>query len=366
MMSVQAVCITADRREEWNTFVAQEPSFALLQSWEWGEFKEKLGWKAFRIAVEEQGQIVAGAQMLVRPVPLGLASVAYVPRGPLGNWLDEEIRPPLLSELQRVARHHRAVFLRFEPPLLNDPTIGRILGQHRFRASAYTNQPCATIIVDLAQGLDDILAHMRRSTRYSIRYAAKQGVTVQAGNVEDLEVFCRLMQITGRRGGFRPRALNYYRHQWETFAPLGWLRLFVASYQGKILAMNVSTAFGGHAIYLHGASSGEYSNLTPNHLLLWEAIQWAKAQNCRTYDLWGIPDEVAQAVYKGQGAPVSDRTDGLWGVYRFKSGFSKDIVCYVGAYDQIYSPLLYALITNKVFNKDRLDRIAVWMDLQGQ
>ncbi len=33
---MQITHITVDRREEWNAFVAQAPSFALLQSWEWG------------------------------------------------------------------------------------------------------------------------------------------------------------------------------------------------------------------------------------------------------------------------------------------------------------------------------------------
>jgi lipid II:glycine glycyltransferase (peptidoglycan interpeptide bridge formation enzyme) len=70
---MQVIHISADRREEWNAFVAQEPSFALLQSWEWGDFKERLGWRAFRIAAEKQGRIVAGAQMLIRPVPPALS-----------------------------------------------------------------------------------------------------------------------------------------------------------------------------------------------------------------------------------------------------------------------------------------------------
>lgn len=51
---MQVKHISANQREEWNAFAAREPSFALLQSWEWGEFKENLGWKVYRIAVLEQ------------------------------------------------------------------------------------------------------------------------------------------------------------------------------------------------------------------------------------------------------------------------------------------------------------------------
>lgn len=354
--------ITADRCEEWNAFVAQEPSFTLLQSWEWGEFKEKLGWKVFRAAVEEQRQIVAGAQMLIKSLPLGLASVAYIPRGPVGNWLDEEITPRLLSELHRIARRYRAIFSKIEPPLLNNPATEQILQQHHFRASSYANQPRATIIVDLMRESDDILSQMHQKTRYNIRYAAKKGVTVRVGSSEDLTTLDHLMQILGRRAGFTPRKLEYLERQWETFAPLGQIRLFVASYQGKTLAVNVSAVFGEHAVYLHGASSDEHRNLMPNHLLMWEAIKWAKSQNCRTFDLWGIPEEVGLTVYEGNDLPVSNRTDGLWGVYRFKRGFSKKVMLYISAHDYVYSPLLYVLVMNKFLNADTLDRIAVWMD----
>jgi peptidoglycan pentaglycine glycine transferase (the first glycine) len=100
----------------------------------------------------------------------------------------------------------------------------------------------------------------------------------------------------------------------------------------------------------------------PNYLLQWEAMNWARSLCCVSYDLWGIPDQVGQVVYEGKASPKAERTDGLWGVYRFKSGFSKNIVFHTGAYDYVYSPLLYVFITNKLLNGGRLDRIAVWMD----
>jgi lipid II:glycine glycyltransferase (peptidoglycan interpeptide bridge formation enzyme) len=137
----------------------------------------------------------------------------------------------------------------------------------------------------------------------------------------------------------------------------------MAFYRDQLLAVRTAFHFGNHAAEFHAGSSSEFSNLRPNYLLMWEAIKWAKAQGCRTYDLWGIPHQVGQAVYEGNDPPVADRTDGLWGVYRFKSGFSKNIVYYIGAYDYVYSPRLYALITNKYLNGSTLDQIAAWIDL---
>jgi peptidoglycan pentaglycine glycine transferase (the first glycine) len=359
---VQVTHIEDNGREEWNDFVAQEPSFALLQSWEWGEFKEKLGWKPFRVCVRRQGQIVAGAQVLIKHLPLGLGSVAYVPRGPVGNWIDEEVMPRLLSELHKVARGHRAIFVKVEPPLCLDPGVCRILQQNHFQPSYYTNQPRASLIMDLAPDLEDVPQQMRKKTRQYIRCAAQKGVTVREGVQEDLSDFYDMMCITGKRCGFSVRVRDYYEDQWKTFANRDQAVLLLAFYRETLLAGRMIFYFGQHAAEFHAASSGEHRRLHPDYLLIWEAIKWAKAHGCCTYDLWGIPDEVGQATYDGKEMPAPDKFGDLWGIYQFKRGFSKNVVFYTKAHDYVYSTLRYKLITNKFVNGNKLDRIAVRMD----
>ena len=136
----------------------------------------------------------------------------------------------------------------------------------------------------------------------------------------------------------------------------------MAQYKEKLLATRMAFSFGNYAATFHSASSRHYKNLRPNYLLTWKAIEWAKAQGCHTYDLWGIPDEVGKAAYQGKNFPIPDRTDALWGVYQFKRAFSNKVVFYLGSHDYVYSPLLYALITNRFFSSHRLDRIGVWID----
>lgn len=349
-------------RQQWNDFVAEAPDFSLLQSYEWGEFKEQLGWKAIRLAARQEGRITAAAQLLIKPAPLGLFSVGYVPRGPLVDWEDRTTTTALLEALHGESRRHRAIFTKIEPPVLHSTEAHGCLQQYGFRASPYANQPRATIAVDLTQDLDTILLQMRKQTRRDIRRAGRKGVTVRRGSLEDLPAFYKLMEITGQRGEFSPRMREYYRHEWQTFARSKQSVLLMAFYQDQLLAMQMAYYFGKHAAAFHGASSREHTKLCPNHLLVWEAIKWAKALGCETYDLWGIPPEVGQAVHEGREPPTPRRTDGLWGVYHFKSGFSKDIVYYVGAYDSVYFPFLYRLITNKFLNPNRLDQIAVWLD----
>jgi len=359
---MQVEHLTANHRKEWNSFAAQEPYFALLQTWEWGEFKERLGWKVYRIAIREQGRIIAGAQMLIRSLLSELASVAYIPRGPIGNWLEAPIASQLLSELHRVARRHRAIFLKIEPPLINDPAIDQTLQRHQFHPSPYTNQPRASLILDLQPSLDDILRKMRRRTRDLIRISAQKGVVIRIGSGDDLASFFKLMKITSQREHFPSRTRAYYEQEWLSFTGNKHNILLLATYQDQLLAAHIAYYFGAHAASFHGCSIIDHEKLHPNYLLYWEAIKWAKEQGCRSYDLWGIPDEVGQASSNGAGVPISDRTDGLWGVYRFKSGFSKNIAYFIGAYDYLYSPLLYSLVTNRLFNLGAEDRFSVMID----
>lgn len=355
--------INKDRSVEWDALVAREPTFSLLQSWKWGTFKEEMGWKVFRVAVQDKESLIAGAQLLIKSAPLGIASMAYIPRGPVGDWMNPSITPLLLDELHRIARNHRAVFLRIEPSLPENSTCANTLQNQRFKRSSYTNQPRATIVVDLSPGPDSVLAQFHQKTRYNIRYSSRKGVSFRIGDEDDFSMFHHLMQITGSRGEFTVRSLDYYRSEWQTFSKAKQIRLFIAEYDNQPIAVNVSAVFGRCAAYLHGGSSRDHANLQPNYLLMWEAMKWAHEQGCESFDLWGIPDEIGISVRQDdEELPKSDRTDGLWGVYRFKRGFSKNVVLFSSAHDYAYSPLLYALAMNRFFSIDIFENIASFID----
>ena len=77
----------------------------------------------------------------------------------------------------------------------------------------------------------------------------------------------------------------------------------------------------------------------PTYLLQWEAIRWAKGKGCQSYDLWGIPDAPEAELEDA----FMERSDGLWGVYRFKRGFGGEVQRTIGTFDRVYQPLLYKL-----------------------
>jgi lipid II:glycine glycyltransferase (peptidoglycan interpeptide bridge formation enzyme) len=263
--------------------------------------------------------------------------VAYVPKGPLADPIDRAAWSMLIDAMHTIARQARAIFLKIEPDWPDEPASIQQLLDLGLRPGPSV-QPKQTLVLDLTRSPDELLAAMKPKTRYNIGLASRKGVLVREGTPADLPTFHQLMQVTGRRDGFATHTREYYEAAWQLFAPSGHARLFLATCDDQVIAGLMAFAFGDKAWYLYGASSDEHRQRMPNHLLQWEAIRWAKAQGCRTYDLWGIPAEAT-----GNEDDLTERRGGLWGVYRFKAGFGGRLVRYVGAFDFIYRPLLYKL-----------------------
>ena len=329
--------------QDWNAFVARAPDGHLLQMWQWGELKSMFGWRVMRVAVQDRGEIVAAAQVLLRPTPLG--SLAYIPRGPVVNPARFDLVQHLMSATSRACRGRGALALKVEPDWTDEPAQRQALETLGFAPSQQTVQAPRTIHVDLQAELEAILAAMKPKTRYNIRLAERKGVTIREGGRADLAAFCDLMVVTGERDGFGVHSREYYIQAWQLFAPLGVGRLFLAEHQGQLLAGLMAFAVGRKSWYLFGASSNEQRNLMPTYLTQWAAIQWAKEKGCHTYDLCGIPDldEATLEAALESNEPVSPPSP-LWGVYRFKRGFGGQMARYVGAWDYTYSPWRYRLL----------------------
>ena len=299
----------------------------LLQSPLWGQFKAGFGWQP-----EVFSSASAQAQVLFRKLPMGL-SLAYLPKGPVGNdWAS------LWGQIDAACKRHRSVFLQVEPDLAESNLTPEIVKQMQgFAVEPHTIQPRSTILVDLTADEDELLARMKQKTRYNIRLAEKKGVVVRETN--DIQGFYQLMQTTGTRDGFAVHDISYYQKAYDIFSPSDACVLLGAFHEEKPLAYLMLFLSGERSWYFYGASDDASRNLMPTYLLQWEAMRWSKAHGATTYDLWGIPD-ASEAELEEQ---FMQRSDGLWGVYRFKRGFGGEVVRSAPAFVRVYKPLLYCL-----------------------
>jgi peptidoglycan pentaglycine glycine transferase (the first glycine) len=329
---------------QWDVFLAGCPDAHVLQTSDWGKLKLAFGWQPAYVLspADENRRIPAiGALILFRSLPLGM-KLAYIPKGPV-SAADGELSGPawehFIREVDTICRAKRAFMLKIEPDAWEAPADGGAASNPvppGFRLSNQDIQPARTLLVDLCGDEEAVLARMKQKTRYNIRLAMKKGIVVYPS--DDLEIFQRLMAVTGNRDGFAVHSKAYYQRAYDLFHPVGQCVLLVAAYESEPLAAMMVFARGVRAWYFYGASSNEQRERMPTYLMQWEAMRWARAQSCAWYDLWGVPDADEQTLE----ADFAERSDGLWGVYRFKRGFGGELHRAKGPWDRVYNPVLYA------------------------
>lgn len=320
----------------WDTFVRQQARAHILQLSTWGTLKAAFGWRADRAALTSpQGDIIGGAQVLFRSLPVIGKTLAYVPMGP---YITAQADPTAVWDaIHQMARRHRAAFIKWEPGLYADGSPPNP-AQFGFRPSQQTIQPPRTILINISADDETILGRMNQGTRRKIRQSQKSGIRYYAASRDDVARFNALMQGTGSRNAFGVHAPEYYAMAYDLFVPGGDAALILAEHDGDLLAAVMAFALGDTAWYFYGASSDVKRNLMASYGVQWEAIQWAKRRGCAYYDLWGIPD-ADEAELEAQ---FQKRSDGLWGVYGFKRGWGGQVIRAAGTWDTAYNPLIYA------------------------
>lgn len=321
----------------WQQFVATHPRGHLLQTQQWGQLKTGFGWDWDLITLPDDDTPLCGAMILYRSLPFHLGTIAYIPRGPIIDWDNPSMIEQLFERVHRAVRLRRAWACWVEPEVHDSETIAKTMSGLGYHRSKRTVQPRSTLIVDISPPEDDILMAMKPKTRYNIRLAERKGVAVRKGTLDDIARFHALMAVTGERDEFGIHTEAYYHRAFELFAPHDQVALFLAEYQGELLAALMTFAVGYTAWYIAGASSNQHRNLMAPYAVQWAAMLWAKSQGCMRYDLWGIPDASESQLEE----EFADRSDGLWGVYRFKRGFGGEVVCYTGMWERPLTPLYH-------------------------
>ncbi len=311
-----------------------------LQSWQWGEFKEKTGMRAVRLGLFEKGKIAAGFQILFRPIPKLAYSVGHLLKSPLPS-------EQLIAALRELAEEEKAIFIKLEPDyvirrwrnikgkpeeeLFQEEKID--LGKLGLSQAKKALFDPYSFILDLTKSEDELLSNMHHKTRYNIRLAQKKGVVVEEkSDQEGLEIFVNLLQETLKRQKFYLHSPDYFRKMWQILAPARIAHILLARYKEKVLNAWMLFVWKDRLFYPYGASSSELRNLMASNLICWEAIRFGKKMGCKTFDLWG-----------GLG-PKADPAHPWYGFHRFKLGYGADLVEYIGSWDLVTNPWLYQAV----------------------
>lgn len=336
---MELINLTEQNKQEYNRYVAAQETGSFLQSWEWGEWEERLGLEVYRYKIIDDSGGAAGAvQFIKRPLPLGQYYL-FAPYGPVFGVSDKSAYRNVGSGVVESLKKEfpEALFARLEPKSRVDEADKNLFIKTR------NIQPEETLIVDLTKPEDQLLSEMHHKTRYNIRLAQKHEVKItQLFELTPSNGFFAreaidLIVKTAKRQKYKGFSADYYNQFINLFMleRRGDLKVNVykAIYQNQLLASAVMVDFGGTRTYLYGGSSDLYKNVMAPFLLHWQGMVDAKKAGLKYYDFWGLETSSGEKA----------------GFVRFKLGFGGSRVRYAGAYDIVFKPFRYLLY--KIFRK---------------
>ena len=321
----------------WEKIIKKLPEANFLQSPKYGIMNQLTGARVF---VSDFGGL-GWALMIRRDAKRG--RYLEIPCGPLIDWGDEATVQEAMREINAIARREKCAFARMRPQLPMTAESLKLLEGLGLRKSPMHLAAEHTVMINLDLSKEELMAKMRRQTRYEVRRADKLGIKVAKSNSEAIfKEFCRVQGKTARRQGFVPPSLRVLMAEREAFsddimiykATTGEASIEQApdktpsTEEGEAIAYGMIIRGGKEADYYEAASTELNRKLPGAYALLWQAILDAKKAGYARFNLWGI-------------APAGQPHHRYAGVTTFKTGFPGEIVEFVPAHDMIISKVGY-------------------------
>ena len=306
----------------WSEIVKKYPEANFLQSPEYGKMNEILGSK---VIMEKFGDNQY-ALMIVRDAKRG--RYLEIPCGPLIDWNNKTSVKKVFNRICEIAKQEKCVFVRIRPQLLANEKNLKLLTELGLKKSPMHLAAEHTVIIDLTKTEEELLAAMRRQTRYEVRQAEKHGIKVTKDNSEAIfKEFHKIQSETAKRQGFIPPNLKTLLAEKEAFG--NQISVYLAETEdGRKIAYGMMICSVKEADYYEAASTELNRKLPGAYALLWQAMRDFKAASYERFNLWGI-------------APAGQPNHRYAGVTTFKTGFGGDVVEFVPAHDLVISRVGY-------------------------
>lgn len=314
----------------WQRVVKAFPEATFTQSPEWAKTSNIFGSKTFFLTNFEENSSKTPdnpywALAILRDAKRG--RYLEIPCGPLLDWNNSAIINEFFQKLVALAREEKCVFVRLRPQLLKTSENLEIMRRIGLKISPMHLAAEHTVIINLKPSEEELLANLRRQTRYEVRRAEKLGITVEKSNAEAIfDEFYQVQQKTAQRQNFIPPS-----HKLLQAERLGFeenIQIYTAKEGKKPIAYGLIIKSGREADYYEAASTELNRKLPGAYALLWQAIKDLKEEGYERFNLWGI-------------APPNSPHHRYAGVTTFKTGFGGEVVEYIPAHDLIVSKPKY-------------------------
>lgn len=294
----------------WDEFVNKLEGNPLQLSG-WGELKRLAGWEVERIAAYDSDSRdnppLMMAQVLYKPLPGGIISFAYIPRGPVVKNI-ADASDLYLSLAKHIKKQRRVIAISMEPDL----DYSSINLPKPFRRASNHILPADTLILNLSKSEEELLKDMTKKHRQYIRKSTKN-LDLEVKRIESETEFRECLEVyheTSERANFSLHSDKYYLDAFRCLKDSS--AVWASYFDSKIVAF-LFIAYSAHTSYeLYGGATELGQKTRANYAMKWQAIQEMKTQGIKRYDFGGLIGE---------------------GVTRFKLGFKPEPDQLLGSWD---------------------------------
>ena len=289
--------------EEWPRIGGSFADLEAVQTATYAEAAaERIGARTEYVVVRNgSGTVRAAACLRIRQVP-GLGSgIAWIASGPLtqpiaGPGPGEEELGAILGLLRDHARASGHV-LRLRLPVIagHDPDgIARLAAAQGFvpttRAQSYR-----TILIDLRQSEEALLAGLHGKWRNALRGALRAGLSVDCMPFGSAPA--RFRALYGETKAAKGFSVDIPPEFYENLEGPDFRHdLLIATRDGTDLAAFSIGRAGSTMVYLFGGTSAAGRSVNAGHFVMWQAMLHSRAEGVATLDLGGIDPEANPTV----------------------------------------------------------------------
>lgn len=325
------------QKGEWDAFLKTHDEANFLQSWEWGEFHERINHPISRTGFYENNTLVGVILAVVEPARR--ARYLTVPGGPIIDWENLTLIETVKQTMRQIAQENNCVFVRVRPQLHNNERSREIFKKMGFTPAPIHLHAQLTLQLDLSKSEEELMMEMRKNTRYELKKALSGNLRVEhTTDPNSIRSFYELQVELAKRQKFVPFSFPYLSEQFSLFASQNMAYLYSAYHENVLLAQAFIIFYGNEAVYHYGVSTPEGREYPGAYLLQWEAIREAKRRGMKRYNFWGIAHE-------------HEKNHRFYGLSIFKRGFGGEEIEYLPAQDLVINRGRYTL--NKIVEHAR-------------
>lgn len=289
-----------------------------------GHFLQSSHWAAFNIALGKQVFYARGEgwQALAILESSRTGTRLYCPYGPVAT--NESSLIAAFSALTKLARKHKALFVRTEPLLTNHKVA---LSDFKLKRALKDIQPAQTWVLNLRHTEDEIMGGFTPTNRNLYRTAKNKGLSFRASHEPaDMQIFLQMIHDVASHTGMKPHSDRYYTTMAKVLLPRKAATLYIAEHEGNPVAAAFVFDAPNTRYYAHAGSLLTARKLHPGSPLLATMIFDAKKQGKGHFDFVGV-------------SPVNVENHPWEGFTKFKKSFGGDYKFYSGTWELPTHPL---------------------------